>query len=87
MAFQEALIAGGWLSRGELEATGEYGTMGDMTYAAVYEVQLWYTDNETGGEPVQFVRDAGGSFRDGTGAYYPVDETTYDYIMKHLPVR
>ncbi len=70
-----------------MNGAGEYGNMGDVTYAAIYDVQLWYSDNLTGGKPVSFVCDEYGSFRDGSGEYYEIDETTYNYILTKLPAK
>ena len=80
-AFQDRLIEKGWLSRAELDIMGEYGSLGDLTYAAVWEVQQYAAD-----PLMASVRDEAGFYRSGygTGDYYPIDERTYRYIMEQL---
>ncbi len=78
------LISKGWLDRAELDIYGEYGSLGDLTYAAIWDVQQ---SAAVGG--MSPVRDASGFYRsnNGTGDYYPIDATTYNYIMNNLPNR
>lgn len=83
--FQDELIAKGWLDEAAVSAAGEYGYMADVSYAAIYDVQVWYMNNVMGGKPVAYVCDESGSYRDPYGRYYEIDETTYNFIMKHLP--
>ena len=79
--FQDMLISMGWLDKATLEVMGEYGTLGDVTYAAIWEVQQFANDRNMA--PVQ---DAAGFMRtqNGSGEYYPIDEATYNYIMNQL---
>jgi hypothetical protein len=65
-----------------LQIFNEYGTLGDVTYAAIFEVQKHASD-----PAMTRVRDAAGFYRtnNGTGDYYPIDEATYTYIMNFLP--
>ena len=86
-SFQDILIARGWLDESAMNAAGEYGCMGDVSYAAIYDVQVYYMENVMGGKVVRYVRDENGSYKDGSGRYYEIDETTYDFIMKYLPDR
>lgn len=60
---------------------GEYGSLGDVTYAAVWAVQQYASD-----PLMSSVKDEGGFYRadHGTGDYYPIDERTYRYIMEQL---
>ena len=83
--FQDALISKGWLDMDSLNAAGEYGIMGDVTYAVIADVQDYYAAN--GGWPeLSPVKDNEGNFRPGgMGDYYPIDENTYTYIMQRLP--
>lgn len=71
----------GWLDKATLEVMGEYGTLGDVTYAAIWKVQQYANDRNMA--PVQ---DAAGFMRtqNGSGEYYPIDEATYNYIMNQL---
>ena len=82
--FQNQLIAKGWLDKATLEVLGEYGILGDVTYAAIWDVQVYADDNS-----MSPVRDSAGFYRTniGTGDYYPIDEATYNYIMYSLPVK
>ena len=75
------LISMGWLDKATLEVMGEYGTLGDVTYAAIWKVQQYANDRSMA--PVQ---DAAGFMRtqNGSGEYYPIDEATYNYIMNQL---
>ncbi len=61
---------------------GEYGSLGDVTYAAIWDVQQYANDSS-----MYPVRDSAGFYRTnfGTGSYYPIDEATYTYIMERLP--
>ena len=79
--FQDMLISMGWLDKATLDVMGEYGTLGDVTYAAIWEVQQYANDRSMA--PVQ---DAAGFMRtqNGSGEYYPIDEATYNYIMNQL---
>lgn len=87
-AFQDTLARYGWLDKSILEMLGEYGTLGDMTYSAVWDVQQYYMTHVSG-PAMNPVKDAGGFFRSGsgTGDYYPIDEITYLYIMDHLTAK
>ena len=79
------LVSKSWLDWDSVNAAGEYGTMGDVTYAAIADVQDYYAAN--GGWPeLSPVKDSEGNFRPGgMGDYYPIDENTYNYIMQQLP--
>ncbi|MBQ3761835.1 MAG: peptidoglycan-binding protein [Clostridia bacterium] len=82
MRFQDKLIEAGWLDKMTLTIYNEYGSLGDVTYAAIFEVQ------KDAGDPAMIrVRDAAGFYRinNGTGDYYPIDQVTYEYIMNSLP--
>ena len=85
MAFQDKLIEKGWVKKQTLEWQGEYGSLGQLTYQVIYEVQQYY-EQYVGYEILTPVRDAGGFYREnhGGGAYYPIDEPTYRYIMTEL---
>ena len=77
--FQDMLIEKGWLDRDELLMNDEYGVLGDVTYRAVYDVQL-----EANDPAMSPVMDENESFLDSTGNYYKIDEATYTYIMTKL---
>ena len=85
-ALQKKLADAGWLDAEALEANGETGKMGDITYQAIYDVQMYYNENVSAstGIVLALVRDDNESFVDDKGAYYPIDEETYNYIMKKL---
>ena len=80
--FQDKLISMGWLDRDTLVVLGTYGTLDDVTYEAIWNVQQYAND-----PAMKSVRDAGGFYRknNGTGDYYEIDEATYNYIMNSLP--
>jgi hypothetical protein len=79
------LVSKGWLDWDSMNAAGEYGIMGDVTYAAIADVQDYYAAN-VGMPELTPVRDYEGNFRPGgVGDYYPIDENTYNYIMQQLP--
>ena len=86
-AFQDALISAGWLD-GEaiMFSDGEYGTLGDTTYQAIWDLQQ-YTATLTDAPEMQPVADENGSFKDMFDQYYPIDEATYDFIMNEPPVK
>ena len=66
-----------------MKQAGEDGRLGDVTYQAIYDVQLYY-ESKYGMGQLTRVCDDSGSFMDGTGNYYPIDERTYVYIMEEL---
>lgn len=80
--FQDKLIEAGWLDKATLDVMGEYGSLGDVTYAAIWDVQQYADDSS-----MSPVRDSAGFYRTyiGTGDYYPIDAATYNYIMYSLP--
>ena len=86
MKFQKKLVDAGWLDAALLEAAGETGMMGDVTYQAVFDVQMYYSENVSlsTGIVLMLVRDDNESFKDDQGEYYPIDEETYKYIMEKL---
>ena len=84
MAFQNAMIAKGWLDNRLLESS--YGVLDEVTYAAVWEIQSWYKEN-VGTLELTPVKDENGSYRDEYGVLYPIDEATYLYIMRDLESR
>jgi len=85
-AFQKKLIDAGWLDQEALENAGETGRMGDITYQAIYDVQMYYNENvsPSTGIVLELVRDENESFMDDFGQYYPIDENTYKYILEKL---
>jgi len=88
LAFQLQLVGYGWLDSLLLEQNRESGILGDITYQAVADVQLYYREVLIPSNPslpaLSAVMDAAGSFRDGSGNYYPIDEATYRFIMEKL---
>ena len=71
-----------------LAESGEEGKMGDITYQAIHDVQLYYAEHVSPSTGIILtpVMDKDGYFRknNGTGDYYPIDESTYLYIMEKL---
>ena len=67
-----------------MEIYDGYGILGEVTYAAVWEVQQYANDPD-----MTPVRDAAGFYRQdyGSGDFYPIDELTYAYIMVNLPYK
>jgi hypothetical protein len=84
-AFQDALISAGWLDGDAIMfSDGEYGTLGDVTYQAIWKLQQ-YAATLPGAPVMQPVADENGSFRDMFDQYYPIDEATYNFILNELP--
>jgi len=83
IAFQRQLIELGWLDEDVLNDADEFGVLGDKTYEAIALVQQYYLEHIAKVEltPVQ---DEFGSFVDGEGKYYTIDEATWTYIMTEL---
>jgi len=87
--FQQKLADAGWLDADLLEAAGETGVMGDVTYQAIYDVQMYYNENVSPSTGIVLtpVMDDNGSFTDDQGEYYLIDEETYKYIMEKLATK
>ena len=85
-AFQDALIDAGWLDSSIVYNSDEYGTLGDMTYAAMWDLQQ-YAATLPGTPEMEPVADENGSFMDKFDQYYPIDEASYNFIMNDPPAK
>ena len=83
------LIDMGWLDAEVLLNAGENGIMGDITYQAICDVQMYYNESvsPSTGIVLVLVKDENESFVDEFGVYYPIDEETYKYIMEELAAK